>query len=226
MRRAPRHSAGRAQRVLNLGSSGGGPGPAYRYPKRTIDVAVSALALIALAPVLGAVALVVKIERPDAPVLFRQERCGRLGRKFRLLKFRSMVPGAARMREALRGRSAVAWPDFRLENDPRVTPVGRFLRRTSLDELPQLLNVLRGQMSLVGPRPTSFDSDTYSLWQTERLGFAPGITGPWQVLGRNSMDFVARCRLEISFFRRPSLARELAVLLRTIPVVLRRTGVA
>jgi lipopolysaccharide/colanic/teichoic acid biosynthesis glycosyltransferase len=100
------------------------------------------------------------------------------------------------------------------------------LRTTSLDELPQLVNVLRGDMSLVGPRPTSFDASTYALWQTARLEFRPGITGPWQVEGRRSMDFTERCRLEISFFRRRSLTRELWVLLRTARCVVRRTGVA
>ena len=113
-----------------------------------------------------------------------------------------------------------------LHTDPRVTRVGRVLRRTSLDELPQLLNVLRGDMSLVGPRPTSFDVSTYALWQTARLDFRPGITGPWQVLGRTSMDFTERCRLEISFFRRRSLGRELWLLVRTAGCVIRRTGVA
>jgi lipopolysaccharide/colanic/teichoic acid biosynthesis glycosyltransferase len=137
-----------------------------------------------------------------------------------------MLPNAAELKESLRDRSAVAWPDFRLEDDPRVTPLGRYLRKTSIDELPQLWCVLRGDMSLVGPRPTSFAADTYSPWQTERLDFAPGLTGPWQVMGRDSMDFTERCRLEISFFRRPSLWRDLLILIRTVPVVIRRTGVA
>jgi lipopolysaccharide/colanic/teichoic acid biosynthesis glycosyltransferase len=159
-------------------------------------------------------------------VLFRQRRCGRGGRAFEVLKFRTMVRNADALKESLRERSVVAWPDFRLPDDPRVTPLGRFLRRSSLDELPQLVNVLRGEMSLVGPRPTSFDASTYELWQTGRLDFRPGITGPWQVQGRSRMDFTERCRLEISFFRRRSLLRELWLLLRTIPCVLKRTGVA
>ena len=143
-----------------------------------------------------------------------------------LLKFRTMVPQAHELRERLRGRSEVAWPDFRVRDDPRVTRLGRFLRRTSLDERPPLWTVLRGEMSLVGPRPPSFGLDTYRSWQTERLEHKPGLTGPWQVLGRDSMDFVERCRLEIGFFRRPSLARELGMLARTVPVVLRRSGIA
>jgi lipopolysaccharide/colanic/teichoic acid biosynthesis glycosyltransferase len=162
----------------------------------------------------------------SAPVLFRQRRCGYGGRRFELLKFRTMVRDADALKETLRERSAVGWPDFRLAHDPRVTPFGRVLRKSSLDELPQLLNVLRGDMSLVGPRPTSFDSSTYALWQTARLDFLPGITGPWQVHGRTSMEFTERCRLEISFFRRRSLARELWLLVRTVPCVIKRTGVA
>jgi lipopolysaccharide/colanic/teichoic acid biosynthesis glycosyltransferase len=104
--------------------------------------------------------------------------------------------------------------------------VGRFLRKTSLDELPQLMNVLRGEMSLVGPRPTSFDVTTYALWQTERVEFRPGITGPWQVYGRNSMEFDERCRLKITFFHRPSPRRELWLLPATIGSMVRRTEVA
>jgi lipopolysaccharide/colanic/teichoic acid biosynthesis glycosyltransferase len=120
----------------------------------------------------------------------------------------------------------VPWPDFRLTDDPRVTRVGRILRRTSLDELPQLVNVLRGTMTLVGPRPTSFAASTYALWQTERLAYRPGLTGPWQVHGRSSMDFADRCRLEIAYFRRARLRDDLRILLATVGVVLRRTGTA
>jgi lipopolysaccharide/colanic/teichoic acid biosynthesis glycosyltransferase len=204
-----------------------GPPPrSYVLVKRVLDVAISAAALVLLAPLLALVAVAVKIECPEAPVLFRHDRSGRMGRRFEMSKFRTMLPNAAELKESLRDRSAVAWPDFRLENDPRVTPLGRYLRKTSIDELPQLWCVLRGDMSLVGPRPTSFAADTYSPWQTERLDFAPGLTGPWQVMGRDSMDFTERCRLEISFFRRPSLWRDLLILIRTVPVVIRRTGVA
>src|SRR3954451_8911983 len=198
----------------------------YAVAKAGLDALLAACALLLLAPLLAVIALSVWLDDPGAPVLFRQRRCGRGGRPFELLKFRTMVREADAQKEALRERSVVAWPDFRLPNDPGVTRVGRFLRRSSLDEFPQLINVLRGEMSLVGPRPTSFGASTYELWQTGRLDFRPGVTGPWQVYGRNRMDFTERCRLEISFFRRRSLARELWLLVRTIPCVLRRTGVA
>ena len=202
------------------------PSIGYRALKRLIDIAGAAFALVLFSPVMVAVAIATWLQDPRAPVLFRQERAGRGGKPFALLKFRTMVRDADELKEQYRHLSVVAWPDFRLEDDPRVTRLGRFLRRTSLDELPQFFNVLRGEMSLVGPRPTSFAMRTYDPWQTGRLDFRPGITGPWQVQGRNSMDFEERCRLEISFFRTPSLTRELALLVATTVAMFRRTGVA
>jgi lipopolysaccharide/colanic/teichoic acid biosynthesis glycosyltransferase len=199
---------------------------AYRLPKRILDVVISGAALLLVSPLLLALIAYIKIDEPRAPALFRQQRTGRGGRRFTLYKLRTMVPNAEELYEEMRKRSVVAWPDFRVPDDPRVTKVGRFLRRTSIDELPQLFNVLRGDMTLVGPRPTSFAPTTYDMWQTERLTFRPGLTGPWQVMGRNTMDFTERCRLEITFFRRPSLWRELRLLAATVGVVVRRTGVA
>lgn len=198
----------------------------YRLAKRCLDICLATVALLLLAPVLATISLCIWLGDPGAPVIFRQSRCGLGGRHFELFKFRTMVRNADALKESLRRQSLVAWPDFRVPDDPRVTRLGRLLRTTSLDELPQLVNVLRGDMSLVGPRPTSFDASTYTLWQTARLDFRPGITGPWQVEGRRSMDFTERCRLEISFFRRRSLASELWVLIRTAGCVIRRTGVA
>jgi lipopolysaccharide/colanic/teichoic acid biosynthesis glycosyltransferase len=198
----------------------------YRITKRAIDVVLASLALVLLAPVIAVVALLIWLEDRSAPVFFRQQRSGLNGRRFTLLKFRTMVRDAEAMKEQLRARSQVTWPDFRVVNDPRVTGVGRVLRKTSLDELPQLINVLKGEMSVVGPRPTSFDVKTYELWQTERVEFRPGITGPWQVYGRNSMEFDERCRLEIRFFRSPSLLKETWLIVATIGSMVRRTGVA
>ena len=201
-------------------------GSPRRPVKRGLDIVLSALSLALLLPLLLVVAALVKLEYRDAPVLFRQKRAGRGGRPFTIMKFRTMVPDAEQRKADLMERSEVAWPDFRLHDDPRVTQLGRFLRRTSIDELPQLVNVLRGEMSLVGPRPTSFTPATYTLWQSERLEFTPGLTGPWQVHGRTTMDFTERCRTEIRFFREPSLRRELVLLVRTVGVVVRRTGTA
>jgi lipopolysaccharide/colanic/teichoic acid biosynthesis glycosyltransferase len=198
----------------------------YRITKRTLDIVVAGVALILLAPVMAVIALLTLLDDRRAPIFFKQRRCGLGGRTFELFKFRTMVADADAQKEKLRALSSVSWPDFRLEDDPRVTPIGRFLRKSSLDELPQLFNVLRGDMTLVGPRPTSFAADTYELWQTGRLDHRPGVTGPWQVEGRNTLDFADRCRLEMSFFRQPSLWRELGLLVRTVGVVVRRTGVA
>jgi lipopolysaccharide/colanic/teichoic acid biosynthesis glycosyltransferase len=199
---------------------------AYWTAKRALDLVGSLIAVVLLALPMLVLAAAIKLTDVHAPVLFRQERTGRGGKRFHVLKFRTMVKNADELKERLRDQSLVPWPDFRLENDPRVTRLGRVLRKTSLDELPQFINVLVGQMSLVGPRPTSFDASTYDLWQTGRLEFRPGITGPWQVYGRDTMDFEERARLEISFFRHPSLLAELRVLLLTVVVVFRRTGVA
>jgi lipopolysaccharide/colanic/teichoic acid biosynthesis glycosyltransferase len=201
-------------------------GYGYRFVKRGLDIVLGGLALLLLLPLLAVIAVAIWCQDPGAPVFFRQRRCGYGGRGFKLLKFRTMVRNADELKEQLREQSLVPWPDFRLANDPRVTRIGRFLRQTSLDELPQFINVVRGDMSLVGPRPTSFAAETYELWQTGRLEFRPGLTGPWQVWGRDSMDFEQRCRLEIGFFRRPSLRRELWLLVATVGIVARRTGVA
>ena len=201
-------------------------GPGYWLVKRTLDVVIASAVLVVITPVLFVIAVLIALDEPRAPIVFRQRRCGKGGRSFDLYKFRTMVKDADAMKEQLRALSSVPWPDFRLENDPRVTRIGRFLRRSSLDELPQLLNVIRGDMTLVGPRPTSFSADTYDLWNTGRLDFRPGLTGPWQVWGRDSMDFEERCRLEISYFRHPSLLRDLRVLVATVGVLVRRTGVA
>jgi len=199
---------------------------AYWFSKRLLDILVSALALLVLGLPMLIIALLVKLDDPAGPVFFKQSRTGLGGRRFDLLKYRTMVANAEEMKEELRDLSEAPWPDFRLANDPRVTRIGRFLRKSSLDELPQFINVLMGDMSLVGPRPTSFAAGTYDIWQTGRLDFRPGITGPWQVQGRNSMDFEERCRLEISFFRTPSFWRDLRMLFATVGVVFRRTGVA
>jgi lipopolysaccharide/colanic/teichoic acid biosynthesis glycosyltransferase len=196
------------------------------WSKRLLDLVLTMTILILLAIPVLVIALAIFASDPRAPVLYRQRRCGRGGETFVLLKFRTMVRGADALKEQLRHRSEVPWPDFRLTDDPRVTRLGRRLRATSLDELPQLLNVLAGHMSLVGPRPTSFASSTYDLWQTERLEHRPGITGPWQVWGRTSMDFPERCRLEIAYFRQPSVLADLRVLAATLLAVVRRTGVA
>src|SRR5919201_2156613 len=185
-------------------------GRTYLVTKRIFDFVVSAVLLFLL------IAVAIYLDT-GLPILLAAERTGRDGKRFRMLKFRTMVANAEELKAELAHLNVLPAPDFKIPNDPRITRIGRFLRRTSLDELPQLINVLKGDMALVGPRPTSFDVSTYQLWHTGRLEFRPGVTGPWQVLGRDSMDFDERCRLEISFFRHPSIWAELKLLLATVP---------
>jgi len=135
-----------------------------------------------------------------------------------------MVVNAAELKEELTHLNELTYPDFKLTDDPRITRVGRVLRRTSLDELPQLFNVLRGEMSLVGPRPTSFRASTYELWQTERLEVLPGITGLWQISGRSQIDFDERLRLDIRYLNQRSLGLDLVILFKTLPALINRRG--
>lgn len=197
--------------------------PFYAVQKRILDVVVCLLALPLVAPVLIACGFLVKLTS-KGPLFFVQERTGRGGRRFKMVKFRTMVPNAADLKEGLRAQNLMGGPDFKLANDPRVTRVGTLLRKTSLDEAPQIWNVLMGDMSLVGPRPTSFESSTYDLWHTERLDVLPGITGLWQVSGRGEIDFDDRVRLDIAYVRHRSMALDLHILLRTLPAVLSQRG--
>lgn len=195
----------------------------YESVKRSLDLFVCLMVLPAAIPMLILCVLLVRASGPG-PLFFVQERTGRAGRRFRMFKFRSMVPEAPRLKDEVRMAHNMSGPDFKLQDDPRVTRVGRFLRKTSLDELPQLWNVVKGDMSLVGPRPTSFDTTTYDLWHTERLEVAPGLTGLWQIARRGDIDFDDRVRLDIAYVRSRSLRLDLAILLRTIPAVLSQRG--
>lgn len=199
-------------------------GRAYKRLKRAVDVTLCVLALPLLLPVLAIVALAVKLDSPGGKVLFTQQRTGRGGRRFGMYKFRTMVPNAEELKKDLMHLNELQWPDFKITNDPRVTRVGRVLRKTSLDELPQLINVLRGEMSLVGPRPTSFASSTYSLWHTERLDAIPGLTGLWQVVGRAETEFDDRLRLDISYIERQSIWFDIVIIVRTALAVFEGRG--
>jgi lipopolysaccharide/colanic/teichoic acid biosynthesis glycosyltransferase len=195
----------------------------YLIAKRFFDVAVCVLLLPVVLPLLLLCALAIRLDSPG-PILIAQERTGRDGTPFRMLKFRTMVRNAAELKTQLAHLNVLPPPDFKIPDDPRITRVGKFLRQTSLDELPQLLNVLRGDMSLVGPRPTSFAPTTYELWHTHRLEVTPGITGLWQVKGRNTTTFDERLRLDIEYIEHRSFGLDLKILLQTLPSVLRRTG--
>jgi lipopolysaccharide/colanic/teichoic acid biosynthesis glycosyltransferase len=192
--------------------------PGYERMKRVLDVTVSILALPFVVLVLAACALAIRLDSPG-PAFFAQLRTGKGGRRFRMFKLRTMVLDAEELKARYAHLNELTPPDFRLTNDPRVTRVGRFLRKTSLDELPQLLNVLLGDMTLVGPRPTSFSTDTYRLWHTARLEVKPGLTGLWQISGRNEVDFDDRLRLDIAYIRNRSLFLDFRILLRTFGAV-------
>jgi exopolysaccharide biosynthesis polyprenyl glycosylphosphotransferase len=191
--------------------------------KRAFDIVVSALGLLVLSPVLAACVLLIKFTSPG-PVIFRQARCGLNGRGFTLLKFRSMVDNAQALRAELEhlNEREVA---FKIANDPRVTPLGHWLRKFSFDELPQLWNVLKGDMSIVGPRPPLPDEvERYQPWQRRRLRMRPGLTCLWAIAGRDKIDFNAWMRLDISYIENWSLGLDWSIILKTIPHVIAGRG--
>ena len=197
--------------------------PGYIRLKRLFDVAVVIALMPLLLLVLGAIAIAIRVDSPG-PILFTQQRTGRHGERFGMFKFRTMVRNAEELKASLAHLNILPPPDFKIIDDPRITRVGRFLRKTSLDELPQVFNVLRGEMSLVGPRPTSFSAYTYDLWHTVRLEAVPGITGLWQVFGRNSMTFDERLRLDVAYIRDRSILLDLKIIFWTFQSILKRDG--
>ncbi len=195
----------------------------YRISKRILDLTICIALLPFVVPVIALCSLALWIENPG-PILFCQQRTGWRGRRFKMFKLRTMVVNAEQLKQELRHLNELSWPDFKISKDPRVTKVGRFLRKTSLDELPQIFNVLIGEMSLVGPRPTSFAAQTYDLWHTERLEVLPGITGLWQVSGRSDVDFDDRLRLDIEYIQRRSFWFDITLLFRTVSAVIHPKG--
>lgn len=196
---------------------------AHAWAKRCLDLGLTILALPVIVPLLALLALAVRLDSPGAP-FYTQLRTGKGGRRFRMYKLRTMVENADELKERYAHLNELSPPDFKITDDPRVTRVGRFLRKTSLDEFPQLLNVLLGDMSLVGPRPTSFSADTYSLWHTARLEVQPGLTGLWQVSGRSDLDFDDRLRLDIAYIRHRSLTLDVLLILKTFGAVVSGRG--
>jgi lipopolysaccharide/colanic/teichoic acid biosynthesis glycosyltransferase len=220
----------------------------YQIAKRVMDVGLCLLAIPFILPLMAMISILIYLDSPG-PVFFVQENTGRGGRRFRLHKFRTMVPNAEELKAKYAHLNELSWPSFRITNDPRVTRVGRFLRKTSLDELPQILNVLKGDMSLVGPRPladylvepaaqtvskgdmslvglrpSSVGVNKYNLWHTERLEVLPGITGLAQVSGRNNLDTREKMMLDIAYIERQSLWLDLQILARTVKIVLSSEG--
>jgi exopolysaccharide biosynthesis polyprenyl glycosylphosphotransferase len=193
--------------------------------KRLLDVTASLIVLLLLSPLLALVALLVKLTS-SGPVIFRQERAGMSGRGFTLYKFRTMRQGAELERAALESKNEMDGPVFKIKEDPRVTGLGKFLRKTSIDELPQLWNVLKGDMSLVGPRPLPvYEVEKFERWQRRRMTMRPGITCLWQVMGRNRVtDFAEWMKLDLDYVDRWSLGLDVKILLKTVPAVLGGRG--
>ncbi|MGD2205252.1 MAG: sugar transferase [Anaerolineae bacterium] len=195
----------------------------YRIAKRVMDIGLCLLVLPFALPLMAIIAILIYLDSPG-PVLFVQRRTGKGGKRFRMYKFRTMVPNAEELKDRYAHLNELSLPDFKITNDPRITKVGTLLRKTSLDELPQLFNILKGEMSWVGPRPTSFSADTYQLWHTERLEVMPGLTGLWQVAGRSNVDFDERLKLDIEYIQQQSLWFDLQILIRTVGTVLSQKG--
>jgi exopolysaccharide biosynthesis polyprenyl glycosylphosphotransferase len=192
--------------------------------KRALDVVGATIALALMAPVLALIALAIKLE-DGGPIFFVQERSGLYGRKFPMFKFRSMVPDAEARKAALQAMNEMSGPVFKMARDPRITRIGALIRKTSLDEWPQFWNVLRGEMSLVGPRPPiPAEVARYERWQMRRLSMKPGITCIWQVSGRNTVDFDTWMRLDLEYIDNWSLFLDVKLLLRTVPAVISGSG--
>ena len=201
-------------------------GKMYLRAKRVMDLLIVISSLPLWLPLIAGIYFIIWLTAPNAPVFFVQQRTGKNGQRFPIFKFRTMVPNAEQLKSqiaAVNANGELAGP-LKLANDPRITRVGRILRKTSLDELPQVLNILRGEMSLVGPRPTSWSPASYKLWQTERLDVLPGLTGLWQVCGRGGQDFDDWLRWDIRYLENQCLSLDIVILIKTITAVFKRRG--
>jgi exopolysaccharide biosynthesis polyprenyl glycosylphosphotransferase len=192
--------------------------------KRSFDLVWTSVGLLAVAPLMIVAAVAIKLDSPG-PVFFRQQRVGRYGRRFQILKFRTMVADAEALKDSLRDRNEAQGGMFKIADDPRVTRVGRVLRKTALDELPQLLNILKGEMSLVGPRPLVLEEDMrVQGWHRRRLELTPGMTGPWQILGPTRVPLREMVALDYLYVANWSLWTDMKILLRTVSYVVRCKG--
>jgi lipopolysaccharide/colanic/teichoic acid biosynthesis glycosyltransferase len=191
--------------------------------KRTTDILGSLVGLVLFSPLLIVVSLLIKLGNLHAPIIFRQVRVGKNGRPFTIYKFRSMVPDAEKLLAKLKERNETSGCMFKMKDDPRVTRIGRFIRKTSIDELPQLINVLRGEMSLVGPRPPlPSEVAQYSDYHKRRLLVTPGCTGLWQVNGRSNVGFEKMVELDLEYIRERNLAMDLKIIFMTFAVMVDR----
>ncbi|MGG7141939.1 sugar transferase [Clostridium nigeriense] len=191
----------------------------YKFLKRLLDLICSLLGLIVLSPVLLIVAILIKLES-RGPVVFSQKRVGLNGNEFKMYKFRSMVVNAEKLKAKLVKQNEMSGPMFKMKDDPRVTKVGRFIRKTSIDELPQLINVLKGDMSLVGPRPSlPKEVENFESWMLDRLSVKPGLTCYWQVSGRNNIDFEDWMKLDLQYVEDRSFLLDLKLIFKTFFVL-------
>jgi lipopolysaccharide/colanic/teichoic acid biosynthesis glycosyltransferase len=197
---------------------------AYVAGKRLFDLGVGIIVFVLVIPIVPLIALMIKLDSPGS-VFYRQDRIGRGGRTFRFYKFRSMYREADRRRAELEGQNEQQGPVFKIKADPRITPVGQFLRRSSVDEIPQIINVLRGEMSIVGPRPPlPVEVARYQPWQRRRLDVKPGITCLWQIAGRSQIGFDEWMRLDMEYLRTRSLRTDFTIFAKTLPAVMARRG--
>nr|WP_042121399.1 sugar transferase [Paenibacillus senegalensis] len=197
----------------------------YLIMKRTLDLSGAIVGSLVLMPLFLLLAVLIKLEDPKGAVLFKQVRIGKNGKPFYMYKFRSMVSNAEELLAELLEKNEIEGAMFKMKNDPRVTRIGRFMRKTSLDELPQFINVLRGDMSLVGPRPPlPREVVTYSLYEKQRLLVTPGCTGLWQVSGRNHLSFHEMVELDLKYIREQSIKQDIHILLKTFWVVISNKG--
>lgn len=192
----------------------------YLFLKRTIDILGSGIGLIILSPIFILVALAIKIEDPKGEVFFVQERCGKSNKLFKMYKFRSMISNAEELLEELICENEMDGPVFKIKEDPRITRVGRFIRKTSIDELPQLFNILMGDMSIVGPRPAiPHEVAEYNDYQKQRLLVKPGLTCIWQVSGRNSIGFDEWVDMDLEYIGKRNLWMDIKLIFKTVGVL-------
>ncbi|MFP7254363.1 sugar transferase [Terribacillus goriensis] len=198
---------------------------AYLITKRIIDIFLSLIGIILLLPVLLLIAIFIKLEDKKGSIIFRQERVGIHGKPFYMYKFRSMVSNAEELLKDLIEQNEASGPLFKMKEDPRVTKIGRFLRKTSLDELPQLINVIKGEMSLVGPRPAlPKEVETYTSFERQRLEVTPGLTCFWQVEGRSNIGFEEQVQLDLKYIEKRSFKTDIFLIIRTIKVLFGSNG--
>ena len=195
-------------------------GPIYLFFKRAMDIIGSLCGIILLSPLLIIVALAIKIEDPKGSIFFSQQRCGKDNKLFPMYKFRSMVSNAEELLEELMEHNEMDGPVFKIKDDPRITRVGKFIRKTSIDELPQLFNILRGDMSIVGPRPAiPHEVAEYSDYHKQRLLVKPGLTCIWQVSGRNSIGFDEWMEMDLEYIEKRNLWMDIKLIFKTVGVL-------